>query len=120
MENTRFKPKELLPYGMLLTRLFKHVVSVSPELAFDHYLSHDRAMHLLAPHNERKTRADRGMVPLPPLKIHLPYLSKLMPWLMKMMMNHFIPILRLILNISLFHRMLFLESIKTLLMKVMT
>ncbi|GJV63522.1 hypothetical protein Tco_1474350 [Tanacetum coccineum] len=61
MEKTRFKPKELLPYGMLLTRLFKHVVSVSPELAFDHYLSHDRAMHPLAPHYERKTRADRGM-----------------------------------------------------------
>ncbi|GKB44954.1 hypothetical protein Tco_0889896 [Tanacetum coccineum] len=27
MEKTRSKPKELLPYGMLLTRLFKHVVS---------------------------------------------------------------------------------------------
>ncbi|GJY62039.1 hypothetical protein Tco_0462696 [Tanacetum coccineum] len=39
MEKTRFKPKELLPYGMLLIRLFKHVVSVSPE---------------------RKTRTDRG------------------------------------------------------------
>ncbi|GKA48752.1 hypothetical protein Tco_0741710 [Tanacetum coccineum] len=61
MEKTRFKPKEILPYGMLLTRLFKHVMSVSPELAFDHYLSHDRAMHPLAPHYERKTRADRGM-----------------------------------------------------------
>ncbi|GJT81479.1 hypothetical protein Tco_1055821 [Tanacetum coccineum] len=60
MEKTRFKPKELLPYGMLLTRLFKHVVSVSPELAFDHYLSHNQAMHLLAPHYERKTRADPG------------------------------------------------------------
>ncbi|GKA99691.1 hypothetical protein Tco_0827685 [Tanacetum coccineum] len=60
MEKTRFKPKELLPYGMLLTRLFKHVVSVSHELAFDYYLSHDRAMHPLAPHYERKTRADRG------------------------------------------------------------
>ncbi|GJS84239.1 hypothetical protein Tco_0750780 [Tanacetum coccineum] len=60
MEKTRFKPKELLPYGMLLTRLFKHVVSISPELAFDHYLSHDRAMHPLAPHYERKTRADQG------------------------------------------------------------
>ncbi|GKE45361.1 hypothetical protein Tco_1472645 [Tanacetum coccineum] len=60
MEKTRFKPKELLPYGMLLTRLFKHVVSISPELAFDRYLSHDRAMHPLAPHYERKTRADRG------------------------------------------------------------
>ncbi|GKE52929.1 hypothetical protein Tco_1488085 [Tanacetum coccineum] len=60
MEKTRFKPKELLPYGMLLTGLFKHVVSVSPELPFDHYLSHDRAMHLLAPRYERKTRVDQG------------------------------------------------------------
>ncbi|GJS96500.1 hypothetical protein Tco_0803468 [Tanacetum coccineum] len=60
MEKTRFKPKELLSYGMLLTRLFKYVVSVSPELSFDHYLSHDRAMHPLAPHYEQKTRADRG------------------------------------------------------------
>ncbi|GJS34613.1 hypothetical protein Tco_0532995 [Tanacetum coccineum] len=60
MEKTLFKPKELLPYGMLLTRLFKHVVSVSPELAFDHYLSYDRVMYPLAPHYERKPRADRG------------------------------------------------------------
>ncbi|GKE05357.1 hypothetical protein Tco_1397375 [Tanacetum coccineum] len=61
MEKTRFKPKELLHYGMLLTRLFKHVMYVSPGLAFDHHLSHDRAMHPLAPHYERKTRADQGM-----------------------------------------------------------
>nr|GEV19975.1 uncharacterized mitochondrial protein AtMg00810-like [Tanacetum cinerariifolium] len=60
MERTQNKPKELLTYGMLLTRLFKHVVSVSPELAFDHYLSHDQSMHLLAPHYERKTRSDHG------------------------------------------------------------
>ncbi|GJU40786.1 hypothetical protein Tco_1193743 [Tanacetum coccineum] len=60
MENTRNKPKELLPYGMLLTRLFKHVVSISPELAIDHYLSYDRVMHPLAPHYERKTRSDHG------------------------------------------------------------
>ncbi|GKE79106.1 hypothetical protein Tco_1545226 [Tanacetum coccineum] len=60
MEKTRFKPKELLTYGMLLTRLFKHVMSVSPELAFDRYLSHDRVMHPLAPHYEQKTRAGQG------------------------------------------------------------
>ncbi|GKA61870.1 hypothetical protein Tco_0761389 [Tanacetum coccineum] len=60
MEKTRNKPKELLPYGMLLTRLFKHIVSISLELAFNHYLVYDRAMHPLAPHYERKTRADRG------------------------------------------------------------
>ncbi|GJX56782.1 hypothetical protein Tco_0286679 [Tanacetum coccineum] len=52
MEKTRNKPKELLPYGMLLTRLFKHVVSVSPELAFDHFFSHDQAMYPLAPNYE--------------------------------------------------------------------
>ncbi|GJS30273.1 hypothetical protein Tco_0490893 [Tanacetum coccineum] len=60
MEKTRFKPNELIPYGMLLTRLFKYVMSVSLELAFDHYLSHERAMHPLAPHYELKTRADPG------------------------------------------------------------
>nr|GEU57274.1 auxin transporter-like protein 2 [Tanacetum cinerariifolium] len=60
MEKTRNKPKELLPYGMLLTRLFKHVVSFFPELAIDHYISHDRVMHPLAPHYERKTRSDHG------------------------------------------------------------
>ncbi|GJX73997.1 zf-CCHC domain-containing protein [Tanacetum coccineum] len=41
-------------------RLFKHVVYVSPELAFDCYFSHDQAMYPLAPHYERKMRADRG------------------------------------------------------------
>ncbi|GKA29917.1 hypothetical protein Tco_0716162 [Tanacetum coccineum] len=60
MEKTQNKPKELLPYGMLLTRLFKHVVSIFPELAIDHYLSYDRVMHPLAPHYERKTRSDHG------------------------------------------------------------
>ncbi|GKA78958.1 hypothetical protein Tco_0785495, partial [Tanacetum coccineum] len=40
--------------------LFKHAVSVSLELEFDHYLSHDRAMNSLAPHYERKTRANQG------------------------------------------------------------
>ncbi|GJT97843.1 hypothetical protein Tco_1093361 [Tanacetum coccineum] len=60
MERTRSKHKENLPYGMLLTRLFKHVVSVFPELAVDHYISHDRVMHPLAPQHERKTRSDHG------------------------------------------------------------
>ncbi|GJT46624.1 hypothetical protein Tco_0955339 [Tanacetum coccineum] len=60
MEKTQNKPKELLPYELLLTRLFKHIVSVFPELTIDHYLSHDRVMHPLAPHYERKTRSDQG------------------------------------------------------------
>ncbi|GJX97394.1 hypothetical protein Tco_0353192 [Tanacetum coccineum] len=60
MEKTRNKPKELLPYGMLFSRLFKHVVSVFPESTIDHYISHDRVMHPLAPLYERKTRSDHG------------------------------------------------------------
>ncbi|GKA93915.1 hypothetical protein Tco_0815901 [Tanacetum coccineum] len=60
MEKTRSKPKELLPYGMLLSRLFKHVVFVFPELAINNYLSFDRVMHPLAPHYERKMRSDHG------------------------------------------------------------
>nr|GEU35566.1 hypothetical protein [Tanacetum cinerariifolium] len=46
---------------MLLTRLFKHVVFVFPELAIDRYISHDRVMHPFAPHYGRKTRSDHGM-----------------------------------------------------------
>nr|GEW94364.1 copia protein [Tanacetum cinerariifolium] len=60
MERTQNKPKELLPYGMLLTRLFNHVVSSFPELAIDRYILYDRVMYLLAPHYERKTRSDHG------------------------------------------------------------
>nr|GEZ62589.1 pentatricopeptide repeat-containing protein [Tanacetum cinerariifolium] len=60
MEKTQNKPKELLPYGMLLSRLFKHVVSVFPELAIDRCLSFDQVMHPLAPYYERKTRSDHG------------------------------------------------------------
>nr|GEW93678.1 pentatricopeptide repeat-containing protein [Tanacetum cinerariifolium] len=60
MEKTQNKPKELLPYGMLLTRLFKHVVSIFPELVIDHYLLYDRVMHPVTPRYERKTRSDHG------------------------------------------------------------
>ncbi|GJX80343.1 hypothetical protein Tco_0328492 [Tanacetum coccineum] len=60
MEKTRNKPKELFPYRMLLTRLFKHVVCVFPELAFDHYISYDRVMHPLAPYYKQKMRSDHG------------------------------------------------------------
>nr|GEY63447.1 pentatricopeptide repeat-containing protein [Tanacetum cinerariifolium] len=113
IEKTRNKPKELLPYGMILTRLFKHVVFVSPELAFDHYLSHDRAMYPLAPHYERKTRSNHGKKRPresntssssssttqnhPSLSLPLDAL------VMKMMMNHFTPTLFLLLKISLLH-----------------
>ncbi|GJZ99203.1 retrovirus-related pol polyprotein from transposon TNT 1-94 [Tanacetum coccineum] len=60
MERTQNKPKELLPYGMLLTRLFNRVASNFPELAIDRYILYDRVMHPLAPHYERKMRSDHG------------------------------------------------------------
>nr|GEX70987.1 copia protein [Tanacetum cinerariifolium] len=52
---------ELLPYGMLLTRLFKHVVSIFSKLAIDRYILHDRVMHPFTPLYERKTQSDCGM-----------------------------------------------------------
>nr|GEY34502.1 pentatricopeptide repeat-containing protein [Tanacetum cinerariifolium] len=60
LEKTRNKPKELFSYGMLLTRLLKHVVSIFPGLAINHYISYDRLMHPLDPHYEQKTRSDHG------------------------------------------------------------
>ncbi|GJX28795.1 hypothetical protein Tco_0236874 [Tanacetum coccineum] len=60
MEKTRSKPKELLPYGMLLTRLYKFVVSSSLVLASDLYISYDPVMTALAPFYKRKRRTDHG------------------------------------------------------------
>nr|GEW06651.1 retrovirus-related Pol polyprotein from transposon TNT 1-94 [Tanacetum cinerariifolium] len=60
MEKTRNKPKELLPYGMLLTRLFKHVVPVFIELIIDYYISHNRVIHPLASHYKQNTQLDHG------------------------------------------------------------
>ncbi|GJW92489.1 hypothetical protein Tco_0170042 [Tanacetum coccineum] len=53
METIRNKPKVILPYGMLLTRLFNHFLSNFLELAIDRYILYDRVMHPLAPHSER-------------------------------------------------------------------
>ncbi|GJV07182.1 hypothetical protein Tco_1344838 [Tanacetum coccineum] len=61
MKAIRRQHKVNLPYGMLLTRLFKHIVSNSPELSDDRYILCDRVMYHLAPYYERKTRADHGM-----------------------------------------------------------
>ncbi|GJS38166.1 hypothetical protein Tco_0563209 [Tanacetum coccineum] len=60
MERIKNNPKVILHYGMLLTRLFNHVVSNFPELAIDRYILYDRVMHPLAPHYEGKTRSDHG------------------------------------------------------------
>ncbi|GJX45937.1 hypothetical protein Tco_0262613 [Tanacetum coccineum] len=60
MEIIRNTPQANLPYGMLLTRLFTHIVSNFPELSNDCYILCDRVMHPLAPHYERKMRSNHG------------------------------------------------------------
>ncbi|GKF82593.1 hypothetical protein Tco_0244249, partial [Tanacetum coccineum] len=48
----------ILPYGMLLTRLFKYVMGESPELLNESYVLYDRFMYPLTAQQERKTRKD--------------------------------------------------------------
>ncbi|GJR98051.1 hypothetical protein Tco_0270225, partial [Tanacetum coccineum] len=50
----------ILPYGMLLTRLFKLVMNENHELYNKSYVLYDRVMNPLAAQQERKTRKDRG------------------------------------------------------------
>ncbi|GKF45244.1 hypothetical protein Tco_0131796 [Tanacetum coccineum] len=60
MENIRSLPKVNLPSGMLLTRLFNHIVSNFPKFSDDRYILCNRVMHPFAPYYERKTRSDHG------------------------------------------------------------
>ncbi|GKC45910.1 hypothetical protein Tco_1063632 [Tanacetum coccineum] len=46
---------------MLLTRLFKYVISESPEFSNDRYFLCDRVMYPLTAQQERNTRKDYGM-----------------------------------------------------------
>nr|GEW27896.1 pentatricopeptide repeat-containing protein [Tanacetum cinerariifolium] len=50
----------ILPYGMLLTRLFKVIMNKNPELNNESYVLYDRVMNPLAAQQERKPRKDRG------------------------------------------------------------
>ncbi|GJT68374.1 hypothetical protein Tco_1019854, partial [Tanacetum coccineum] len=50
----------ILPYGMLLNRLFKYVMSESPELFNESYVLYDRVMYPLAAQQEQKTRKVYG------------------------------------------------------------
>ncbi|GKG41584.1 hypothetical protein Tco_0473335, partial [Tanacetum coccineum] len=50
----------ILPYGMLLTRLFKLIMNENHDLYNESYVLYDRVMNPLASQQERKTRKDRG------------------------------------------------------------
>ncbi|GJU47684.1 hypothetical protein Tco_1217239 [Tanacetum coccineum] len=60
MEFVRCQPRMIIPYEMLLNRLFNHVMFIFPELSSNRYVLCDRVMYHLAPQHERKTRRDYG------------------------------------------------------------
>ncbi|GJS95425.1 hypothetical protein Tco_0802393 [Tanacetum coccineum] len=60
MEWVTKQKRLILPYGMLLTRLFKFIVRENPELENESYVLYDRVMTPLAAQLERKPRRDRG------------------------------------------------------------
>ncbi|GKD62414.1 hypothetical protein Tco_1299923, partial [Tanacetum coccineum] len=60
MEWVTKQARLILPFGMLLTRLFKFVMSENSELSNESYVLYDRVMNPLTAHQERKTRKDRG------------------------------------------------------------
>ena len=60
MEFARRKPNMILPYGMLLTRLFRHVMYHNPHLTDIEYPIVDPVMLPLSQNLERRTRSDYG------------------------------------------------------------
>ncbi|GJS08879.1 hypothetical protein Tco_1167517 [Tanacetum coccineum] len=61
MEWVTKQARLILPYGMLLTRLFTFIMNEYPELNNEFYVLSDRVMTPLAAQLERKPRRDHGM-----------------------------------------------------------
>ncbi|GKA14662.1 hypothetical protein Tco_0694308 [Tanacetum coccineum] len=60
IESARATPKAHLPYGMFLTRLFRHVMELYPHLDNGIYNVVDHVMRPLALKQTRRPRSDRG------------------------------------------------------------
>nr|GEW01830.1 reverse transcriptase domain-containing protein [Tanacetum cinerariifolium] len=60
MEWVTKQARLILPYGMLLTRLFDFIIDKNPELQNKSYVLYDRVMNPLAAQLERKPRRDHG------------------------------------------------------------
>ncbi|GJV42760.1 hypothetical protein Tco_1421200 [Tanacetum coccineum] len=60
MEWVTKQARLILPYGMLLTRLFKFIMNEYPKLYNESYILYDHVMTPLAAQLERKPRRDRG------------------------------------------------------------
>ncbi|GJT30380.1 hypothetical protein Tco_0910655 [Tanacetum coccineum] len=61
MEWVTKQARIILPYGMLLTRLFTFIMNEYPKLNNESYVLYDHVMTPLAAQLERKPRRDRGM-----------------------------------------------------------
>nr|GEV08344.1 zf-CCHC domain-containing protein/DUF4219 domain-containing protein/UBN2 domain-containing protein [Tanacetum cinerariifolium] len=61
IESDQATPNVNLPYGIFLTRLFRHVMEIYPYLDNGFYNVVDRVMSSLALKQTRKPRSDRGM-----------------------------------------------------------
>nr|GEU72370.1 retrovirus-related Pol polyprotein from transposon TNT 1-94 [Tanacetum cinerariifolium] len=59
-ENVTRQKRLILPYGMLLTRLFKIIMNENHELYNESYVLYDRVMNPIFAQQERKPRKDRG------------------------------------------------------------
>ncbi|GJY92481.1 hypothetical protein Tco_0508263 [Tanacetum coccineum] len=59
MEWVTRQKRLILPYGMLLIRLFKVIMNENPELNDESYVLYDRVMNPLAAQQDRKPRKDR-------------------------------------------------------------
>ncbi|GJX78480.1 hypothetical protein Tco_0326629 [Tanacetum coccineum] len=60
MEWVTKQKRLILPYGMLLTRLFNVIINENPELNNESYVLYDRFMIPLAAQQQQKLRKDRG------------------------------------------------------------
>ncbi|GJS88789.1 zf-CCHC domain-containing protein [Tanacetum coccineum] len=60
MEWVTKQKRLILPYGMLLARLFKVIMNENRELYNESYVFYDRVMNPLSAQQERKLRKDRG------------------------------------------------------------
>ncbi|GJX54456.1 hypothetical protein Tco_0282825 [Tanacetum coccineum] len=60
MEWVTKQKRLILPYGMLLTRLFKFIMNENPKLANESYVLYDHVMTPLSAQQERNTRKDLG------------------------------------------------------------
>ncbi|GJR71580.1 hypothetical protein Tco_0083945 [Tanacetum coccineum] len=60
MEWVTKQDRFIIPYGMLLTRLFDFIIGENPELQNESYVLYDRVMNFLAAQLEQKPKRDRG------------------------------------------------------------